>query len=190
MKKGISKNKVQRMRNIISGNYNAKSKISSGYTKIKEDRSEGDVWIEGGKEWTIKNGIKRTVEKLSKARKINKIPYACPCCGNSLSHPAHRKMFMRWGMCLTCVSKWEQQMVKDGTFDEWSKEFDRKNFNAFITDAKQEYEQWLKDRNSKHFISEAGDIEDWSDGQSNEDLIKEFNDNLKEAMEIKNAKAN
>ena len=81
-------------------------------------------------------------------------------------------------------------MVKDGTFDEWSKEFDRKNFNAFITDAKQEYEQWLKDRNSKHFISEAGDIEDWSDGQSNEDLIKEFNDNLKEAMEIKNAKAN
>ena len=37
MKKGISKNKVQRMRNLVSGNYNAKTKVVSGFTKtIKE----------------------------------------------------------------------------------------------------------------------------------------------------------
>ena len=187
MKKGISQNKVNRMRNIISGNYNAKSKISSGYTKTIVERKEGDVWEEKGKNWTIKNGIKRTINKLDVARKIQKIPFSCPKCSNRLAHPAHKQMFKRWGMCLTCVSKWEQEMKKDGTYDEWSKQFDRENFNAFIKDIKQEYDDWLNQRSSKHYITEAGDIEDWSGGQSDEQLKKEFMDSLEKVVEKKNA---
>ena len=33
------------------------------------ERVEGDVWEESGKTWTIKNGIKRTVTRMDKARK-------------------------------------------------------------------------------------------------------------------------
>ncbi len=188
MKKGITKNKVQRMRNIISGNYNAKSKISSGYTKRNVTRKEGDIWEERGKEWTIKNGIRRTVDKLAYARKINKIPFTCPKCPKTLNHPAHRKMFKRWGMCLTCVVKWEQEMQANGTYDEWHAQFDTTNFNAFIKDIKGEYEEWLDKRNSKHYISEAGDIEDWGGGKTDKELTEEFNKSLEDAMEKRNAK--
>ena len=36
MKKSISENKVQRMRNIVTKKYNDKTAISTGYKKIKE----------------------------------------------------------------------------------------------------------------------------------------------------------
>ncbi len=49
MKKSISKSKVQRMRNIVTGNYNDKSRIQTGYLKTKKKHKEGDVWEEKGK---------------------------------------------------------------------------------------------------------------------------------------------
>ena len=174
------------MRNIVTGNYGAKTKISSGYNSVRNTYSEGDVWEEKGKQWTIKNGIRRTVNKLDSIRQVQKIPLCCPKCNNSLSHPAHKKMFKRWGMCLVCVTKWENKMKSDGTYEEWLSQFDKKNFNAFIKDASQEYEDWLKDRNSKHYISEAGDIEEWSGGESNEDMAKQFYQTMKAAIEKKN----
>ena len=58
MKKRISEAKVQRMRNIVTGNYNKSVKIQTGY-KTKKKYSEGDIWEEGNKTWTIKNGIKQ-----------------------------------------------------------------------------------------------------------------------------------
>ena len=53
MKKGISEQKFQRMRNLVSGNYGAKKKISTGFTTTKINHVEGDVWEESGKTWTI-----------------------------------------------------------------------------------------------------------------------------------------
>ena len=38
MRKGISEDKVKRMRNIVSGNYNSKTKIRSGYTAKNIER--------------------------------------------------------------------------------------------------------------------------------------------------------
>ena len=70
MKKGISESKVKRMRNLLTKNYNDKTKIRSGYTKKETIYKEGDLWKENGKQWTIKNGINRTINKLSAARKI------------------------------------------------------------------------------------------------------------------------
>ena len=95
MKKGLSQDKVQRMRNLVSGNHTAKSKLSSGYTKKDITRVEGDIWEEKGKQWTIKHGIRRTVNKLDFARKVNRIPFKCPSCVNKLTHLAHKKMYKR-----------------------------------------------------------------------------------------------
>lgn len=188
MKKGLSQAKVQRMRNLVSGNHNAKSKLSSGYTKTEVIHSEGDVWQERGKQWTIKNGIKRTVNKLDFARKVNRIPFKCPKCVTSLNHPAHKKMYKRWGMCLTCVSKWEQQMQVSGTYDEWYSQFDAENFNAYITDVTKEYNEWLSSRNSQTFVTEAGQVEEWKGGESSEKLKKQFDESVTQVKEIRNAK--
>ena len=40
---------VQRMRNIITKDYNARTTTQIGYTKAQTERKEGDVWEEGGK---------------------------------------------------------------------------------------------------------------------------------------------
>ena len=181
MKKGIKESKVQRMRNLVSGNYNDKTKIISGYSKKEKEYSEGDIWEEKGKQYTIKRGIKRTVTKKDNIRKFNRIPLCCPTCNNSMNHPAHKQMFKLWGMCINCVMFWEQQMKAQGTFKAFLKDFNRKNFNAYIKDAITEYNEWLEDRNSKTFITEAGDIEDWGSGQDNETLKKDFNKTIKKA---------
>tara|TARA_A100001201_G_scaffold132554_1_gene119200 strand:- start:1969 stop:2541 length:573 start_codon:yes stop_codon:yes gene_type:complete len=190
MKKSISDAKVNRMRNLLTKKYGNKTKICSGYTKKVVDYREGDVWEERGKQWTIKNGIKRSVQKLSKARTLNTIPLTCPKCTTSMSHPAHKKMYRRWGMCLNCVSKWEYEMKMNGTYDEWHKEWDTKNFNAFIDDITVEYNDWLKARKSNHAITEAGDIESWDGGETDEQLNKKFNKTIKDIQENRNAKDN
>ena len=159
MKKGISESKVKRMRNLLTKKYNDKTKIRSGYTKKETIYKEGDVWNENGKQWTIKNGIKRTINKLSSARKILKTP-------------------------------WEYEMKENGTYDEWHKQFDEKNFNAFLNDITVEYNEWLKGRDSSHYITEAGDIEDWSGGKDSKELKQEFDNKIREVLEKRNAKAN
>ena len=49
MKKGISDTKVTRMRNIVTGNYNNRTRIQTGYTATNLIKKEGDVWEERGK---------------------------------------------------------------------------------------------------------------------------------------------
>ena len=186
MKKGISEQKVKRMRNILTGKYNSKSKIMSGYTKKVTEYKEGDIWEEKDKKWTIKNGVRQTINKLDFARKINKIPYVCPKCSTSLKHPAHKQMYKRWGQCLTCITNWSLKMQKDGTYEEWHREFDSENFNAYIQDIQEEYEDWLDKRNSNHYITEAGQIEDWNGGQSSEEVAKQFYKTIEKVQENRN----
>jgi len=187
MKKNISDAKVNRMRNLLTKKYGDKTRISSGYTKKIKEYKEGDIWLEKGKKWTIKNGIRKNITKFNKARKVNKVPLKCPKCGKPLNHPAHRAMYKRWGMCLTCVTKWEEQMKKDGTYNDWYKEFDEKNFNAFLKDITVEYNEWLENRNKNHFVTEAGDIEEWSGGKSNQELKAKFDKDVEKVLEKRNA---
>ena len=77
-------------------------------------------------------------------------------------------------------------MINNGTYEEWSSQFDSDNFNAFIKDIKVEYDEWLESRNSKQFITEAGDIEDWNGCKDSETLKQEFNDNLEKLIEKRN----
>jgi len=190
MKKGITEQKVQRMRNLATGRYKDKTQLRSGYSSKRVNYKEGDVWEENGKQWTIKRGIKRTVNKLDSARKLQRVPLSCPKCDISMSHPAHRKMFKRWGMCLMCVTKWEHEMRANGTYDEWYAQFDKSNYDAFIEDVTQQYYDWLDKRNSKHAITESGDIEDWSDGEDSEKLKVEFKKKVQKSRERKNGTIN
>ena len=44
-KKEFNKRDVQRMRNIITKDYSAKTGTQIGYTKEYVDHKEGDVWV-------------------------------------------------------------------------------------------------------------------------------------------------
>ena len=58
------------------------------------ERKEGEVWEEGGKAWTIKNGIKRTATKMDDARKKMLMPLACPDCGKAMKSHMDKKFWV------------------------------------------------------------------------------------------------
>ena len=183
MKKSISKSKVQRMRNIVTGKYNDKSRIQTGYLKTKKKYKEGDIWEERGKTWTIKNGIKQNVTKLDSVREANRMPYACPKCDEAMNHRLHDEVWPYFKMCYKCVNEMHKKIRREQGWSEegWKsyvKEIKKANFDDWLKDMKSEYEDWLDKRNSDTYITEAGDIESWGSGKSKEELKKDFDKNI------------
>ena len=86
LKKEFSKKDVNRARNLIMGKTGASTGTQVGYKKQIKDYKEGDVWTEGRKTWTIKNGIKQTVSKLDKVKKEIHVPLCCPKCSKVMKH--------------------------------------------------------------------------------------------------------
>jgi len=70
-----------------------------------------------------------------------------------------------------------------------NKQFDKENYNAFITDIRQEYNEWLESRNAQTYITEAGQIESWSTGKTSEELSKEFEKTIAKAKEQRDDKS-
>ena len=140
MNKRISKNKVQRMRNLVTGNYGDKTQQRTGYRKYNKKYKEGDIWEENGKTWTIKNGIKQNKTKLKKARQIRKIPLACPKCNTTMKASQHKFMYRHYGHCLYCQTKAESEMWNNGTYYDWLVENVEKNFAKW---KKRERPEWF-----------------------------------------------
>ena len=69
LKKEFKRKDVQRARNLIMGKTGDSTGTQIGYKKEIKEYKEGDIWNEGRKTWTIKNGIKQTVSKLDKLKK-------------------------------------------------------------------------------------------------------------------------
>ncbi len=84
LKREFKERDVQRMRNIITKDYTAKTVTQVGYSKAQIERKEGDVWEESGKKWTIKNGIKQTVTRFDKLKESINLPLTCPKCGKAI----------------------------------------------------------------------------------------------------------
>lgn len=177
----MDKKGIQRMRNLVSGNASDKTKISTGYGKKRSVRSEGDTWELKGKTWTIKNGIRQTVSKLDAAREAIKVPMECPKCGDHrMHHHAYKAMYKKFGMCLNCVVKFERGLRAAGKFEDFAKELAKSEDEAWLKDKTAEYYDWLSNKDNKSFVTEAGDIEDWSGGKSKKQLKKEFDNKVKQ----------
>jgi len=175
--KGVPSHKAERMRNIVMGKYTTKTKIQTGYNAIRQNtpRIEGDVWDEAGKQWTIKNGIKKTVTKLSKARSIIQRPVSCPKCTGSMNDQISKYYWNVLQMCGSCVSKFHTKLKIDGKWDEYVNQTRKDNLDFWLSEIKDEYSEWL-DTSAKSYISEAGHVEKWANKQSN---LTDFEDKLK-----------
>ena len=175
MRKGLAKDKVQRMRNLVSGNYGDKTKIQTGFVDTKVVYVEGDVWESKGKTWTIKNGIRQTINKLDEARKAIRVPLACPKCKDPrMTKPAYKQIYKRYGFCPNCLAKFEKQLRKDGLYEDYVSKVNKSSNESWIRQMTGEYQDWLDSRDSDGYITESGDIEGWSGGESKESLEAKF----------------
>tara|TARA_R100000908_G_C3730784_1_gene130235 strand:+ start:504 stop:1088 length:585 start_codon:yes stop_codon:yes gene_type:complete len=181
----MDKARIQRMRNLVTGDYGSQTKKQTGYKKYNNKKKEGEVWEEKGRTWTIKNGVKQNIRKLGKAKEYGKIPMACPKCNTSMNKSQHKFMYIRHGHCLYCQTQAEFQMMRDGTYDDWLIDNVRKNLISWKREKQDEFNQYLKDVNSKHYITEAGLIEDWSEME--EDTKKYITEKFNEFIQTEEA---
>tara|TARA_Y100000592_G_C5340518_1_gene254006 strand:+ start:125 stop:715 length:591 start_codon:yes stop_codon:yes gene_type:complete len=179
MKKYIPEHKVQRMRNLVTKNFGDKTKIQVGYGKNSKDHKEGDVWEEGGKTWTIKNGITQTVTKLDKARQKAIMPLFCPKCKEKHMKGQLDKLFWKlYGECSKCRVSFETDLKIKGKYVDYAKEIKQGNVKDWMKDLEAVAKDFIEETDRKGYVSETGRIEDWS-GQNKKELEKTINESVK-----------
>jgi len=170
---------ARRIMNVLAGNYTAKSKISTGYKSKDVERIEGDIWEENNKIWTIKDGIKRTINKMSALREMSKSPLACPECDTAIKHWQDEKAYMLLGKCYTCQLKEEHPHRVNGTYEAFMKEKRKNNIEGWMEDAEIEFKSYLENIDNKSFITENGSVEDWVAQIDKKEMSTKFKKRIK-----------
>jgi hypothetical protein len=172
---------VQRMRNLITKNFNNKTTTQVGYTKTQEEHKEGDVWEENNKSFTIKNGIKVTLSKLDNVKKLLQIPLCCPKCNKPMKKGnIDKKMWAVHKMCFDCVIEYETLLKRDGKYEEYERTIIKAGAKEYIYDLEQAFEDLINSTND-NIVTEDGHIENWSKGNTDnlQKELKEYIDKLK-----------
>ena len=174
MKKYIPEHKVQRMRNLVTKKFNDKTKIQVGYNNNIGEHSEGDVWEERGKLWTIKNGITQTVTKLKEARDKVLTPLFCPSCKRLMKEKLDKKMWRIYSKCCTCGFDDESELKISGKFKEYEKKKFTENYIDWLKDLKSYAQSFIDSINRDGYVTERGKIETWSK-QDKQSILEKVN---------------
>ena len=176
LKREFRERDVQRMRNIITKDYTAKTVTQVGYSKAQVDHKEGDMWEENGKQWTIKNGIKQTVTRFDKLKQTLNLPLTCPKCGKAMkNHNLNKKMWSLHKMCFDCVIVMETELKRTGQYEEYVRNLTTRGIKTYIKELEQVMLEVAMEDSNEGFITEQGDIEKWAGkGLDNEKLIKDL----------------
>ena len=184
LNKEFSKRDVQRMRNIVTGNTADKTRVQAGYEKENKVYVEGDIWEENGKTWTINNGLKQTITKHDKLRQIIVMPLKCPECEKAIKvNNLNKKMWSIHNKCFDCVVEYETHLRKIGKYEEYEKKLLNANKDSFVDDYEQAVNAFVNDQ-GESFMSEAGDMENWSKAKINPEVIKSLKENIKQLREL------
>jgi hypothetical protein len=166
LKKEFKPRDVARLRNLISGKTGDATQLQAGWERNSVDHTEGDVWQEDGKKWTIKNGIKQTVTKLDDIKKLVVMPLTCPNCGKLMKVDFYnKKMWSIHQKCFDCVIKMESEIKREGKWKEYESGVMNQNKNAMLTDLEMALENWVEEKDT--FVSESGEVEKWGGGDKN-----------------------
>ena len=186
LKKEFKRKDVQRARNLITGKTGASTGTQIGYNKKTEDYKEGDIWTEGRKTWTIKNGIKQTVSKLDVVKKEVHIPLCCPNCGKVMKKRLDKPNYKIHKKCFDCVIDFEGRLKHvPGRYEKYIKELELKNKLTSLD----KIENMLLDianTSNSGFVSEDGVIEKWVGGIDTKKYtkdIKKYADKTRKKLE-------
>jgi hypothetical protein len=185
LKKQFAEKDVNRLRNLVKGKHADKSQISVGFTKeANQVHNEGDVWAEGDKTWTIKDGIKQNVTKLDKAREAVNFPIFCPSCKKPMKPHLDKKWFNMFRRCFNCQIDFESSIRRQGLWEEYEKMM----FNSDLDGLTQEFELWINDQiehsTIQSYITEAGDVEKWTGSVKNK-LLESKEETIKYLQSLK-----
>ena len=182
LKKEFKRKDVQRARNLIMGNSGASTGTQIGYGKKTEDYKEGDIWTEGRKTWTIKNGIKQTISKLDILKKEVFMPLSCPCCGKIIKKRLDKPNYKIHKKCHDCVVEFEHKLRIKNKYNNYIKKLEVKN-SLDIVDEMESYLLDAINSSNSSFVSEDGIIEKWVGGVDKKEFTKEIKQAAKKRRE-------
>jgi transcription elongation factor Elf1 len=182
LKKEFQQRDVQRLRNLMQGKYGDKTAVGIGYTKQQEFHGEGDVWEEGGRKWTIKNGVKQNITKLDKAKKALHLPLFCPECNKMMKPHLDKRFWIMFNRCFNCQVDFEGEIRKQGLWEEYEKNIINSDVDFLIKD----FMIWSDDivNSTDSFITEAGDVESWV-GKGKQVLLQNRDETIKYLQSLK-----
>ena len=189
LKREFKTRDVQRMRNIITKDYGAKTSTQIGYTKEHVEHKEGDVWEENNKTWTIKNGIKMTTTKLDKVKQMLYMPLTCPNCHKPMvKGKIDKYMYSIHKKCSDCVFEYETRLKREGKFMEYQKNMIKQGMVYHIKEMENVLLELALDQSNESFVTEAGDIESWKGkGIDNKKLIQDIQEYIQKLKDVVNS---
>jgi len=180
LKKEFSESDLARIRNLTTGRYGEKTKTQTGYTSQKIEYKEGDIWEENDKTWTIKDGLKQTITKFDKLKKILHYPLTCPNCKTHFKiSELNKKMYNIHGTCSDCVFEMETKLKLEGKFEEYERKLMNSNRNSLLDELEVALEEYSNSTNDS-FITEDGVKETWLGGGIDREFIKKIKEQIKE----------
>jgi hypothetical protein len=181
LKKEFKRKDVQRARNLIMGNSGASTGTQIGYKKEIKDYKEGDVWTEGRKTWTIKNGIKQTVSKLDTIKKEVFMPLCCPKCNKIMKKRLDKPNYKIHKKCHDCVIEFEHKLriQSEEKYQEYLKNLEYKNSIDILKETEELLLGLVNNISNKSYVSEDGVIEKWVGGVDKKQLINKVKSEFK-----------
>ena len=176
LKKEFKRKDVNRARNLIMGKTGASTGTQIGYNTKQTDYKEGDVWTEGRKTWTIKNGIKQTMSKLDTLKKEVFMPLSCPCCNKIMKKRLDKPNYKIHKKCHDCVVEFEHKLKIRGEYDDYIKKLKLKNSFAVVDEMESYLLDVINNTSNSDYVSEDGVIEKWKGGANKtklENKVKE-----------------
>jgi len=183
LKKEFSQQDVNRLRNLIKGKTGDKTSVSSGYTKKTIERTEGEIWEEDGRKWTIKNGVKQNVSKMQEIRKMASFLVFCPECKKKMSDKYDKPIFKVNRHCFDCQLQFEKQLKLSGKYEEYKNQIHNSEIDGLINN----YEVWVDDlinESNNSFVTEQGDVESWSKGNFDQ-IVKQKEEAIEALKKLK-----
>jgi hypothetical protein len=163
LNKQFSEKDLKRLRNLIKGQTQEKTISGIGYSHgTQKEYEEGDVWVEKGKTWTIREGIRENITKLDSFKHVS-LPLFCPKCNKSMNHRIDSVVYKQYNHCLNCQTLFETQLKING---QW-KDYVNTQHNLEIDHLINEYNQFIEhtiNNTNNGFTTEQGDIEKWVGG--------------------------
>ena len=185
LKKEFKEEDIQRVRNIVKGKSGDSTKTIIGFKKdYKNTYKEGDVWMEEGKKWTIKNNVKQSISKLKLAKSNYQIPLFCPNCERIMKKRFDKDYYKVHKKCYDCVIDFEAELRRSGLWNEYEKRLNNADIDFFIKD----FKDWAHDVLSEStdiYFAENGDQYKFRGGFNKEKVLSsidktvEYLENLK-----------
>ena len=173
LKKEFKQKDVNRARNLIMGKTDASTSTQIGYNTKQKDYKEGDVWTEGRKTWTIKNGIKQTISKLDVIKKEVFMPLCCPECGNVMKKRLDKPHYRINKKCYDCVIDFEGKLIVRGEYEDYKNKLKGKNSIDILNELESTLLSAVNVSNT-NFVSEDGVVEKWVGGIDKEKFTEEI----------------